>query len=481
MLTTFDPKLYDPAKAPVVSPTTGLITSCVSPCDPLNGLSINGQTSPHGNKVAGDANMSFAPRIGFAWDPWGNGKTAIRGGYGIAYDSTLVGILEQDIFANPPFLQSVTISNTRLENATAAAPSISANPITLRGSPYQSAIPYVQSYSLDVQQQFAKDMIFAVGYYGNLGRHLLGIVDLNQPIPGKLVICGGIPLTGGTCAATATTPAVPGGPSINSVRPYQGYGPINTVLPIMTSNYNSLQTSLQKKFKGQSQITFNYTFSKGLTTAQTDRSSAPQNVYCIHCDYGPSQLDRRHIFNANFVYELPWYSTQQGVVGHLLGGWQTSGIAYIYTGLPLTVTTSGLDPAGQGYNLSASSVSGRPDLIGNTIGPRGTDLSTIGPTWFNTAAFANVCPAAGWCANPRPGTSGRGVVYGPGFSRLDLSLFKNIKITEQVKLQFRTEAFNVFNHTNPNAVSTTLGSSTFGHITTYRDPREMQFGLKLSF
>jgi hypothetical protein len=455
-----------------------LITSCVAPCDRLNGVSINNQTSPHGNKIAGDSNMNFAPRIGFAWDPFSDGKMAIRGGYGIAYDSTLVGILEQDIFANPPFLQSVSISNTKLDNPTFASPTVSASPIALRGSPFQSDIPYVQSYSLDVQRSLPFDAIFAIGYYGNVGRHLLGIVDLNQPIPGKLVICNGVPLTAPT--ACAGSGGVTGGAAINSIRPYKGYGPINIIEPIMTSNYNSLQTSLQKKFKGQSQVTLNYTWSKGLTTAQTDRSSAPQNVYCIHCDYGASQLDRRHIFNANFVYELPWFSKQEGVVGHILGGWQTSGIAYLYTGLPLTITSSGVDPAGQGYNLSASSVSGRPDLIGAAIGPRGTDF-LAGPTWFNTAAFARVCPATGLCTNPRPGNSPRGVVYGPGFSRLDLSLFKNFNFGERWKLQFRTEAYNIFNHTNPNAVGTTFGTSTFGRVTSYRDPREMQFGLKLSF
>jgi hypothetical protein len=467
MLTTFDPSLYDPAKAPVISPTTGLITSCVAPCDPLNGISINNQTSPHGNKIAADSNMNFAPRIGFAWDPRGDGKMAVRGGYGIAYDSTLVGILEQDIFTNPPFLQSVSISNTKLSNPTFASPTVSASPIALRGSPYQSDIPYVQSYSLDVQRSLPWNAIVAVGYYGNLGRHLLGIVDLNQPTPGQVLITGGKP------SSTAV---------LNPFRPYKGYGPINIVEPIMTSNYNSLQASLQKRFKGQSQVTVNYTFSKGLTTAQTDRSSAPQNVYCIHCDYGPSQLDRRHIFNANYVYELPWFSTQQGVIGHILGGWQTSGIATLYTGLPLTVTSSGVDPAGQGYNNPSSSVSGRPDLIGNPQGFEGTDFRNgFSPTWFNTAAFANVCPSSGVCADSRPGTSPRGVVYGPGFVRFDMSLFKNINIGERLKLQFRTEAFNVFNHTNPNAVNTTFGNAVFGRVTSYRDPREMQFGLKLSF
>jgi len=467
LLTTFDPTLYDPAKAAVVS-ADGKTRTCNAPCDPLNGISINNQTSPHGNKIAADSNLNFAPRIGIAWDPRSNGKTAIRAGYGISYDSSLVGILEQNIFANPPFLQSATVNDTRFENPTAGVAQISSLPVTLRGSPYQSDVPYVQSYSLDVQQSLPWNSLLAIGYYGNKGTHLLGVVDLNQPLPGYL------PISGGT--------VIGGVDKVNTIRPYQGYGPINTVLPIMTSNYNSMQASWQKRFAGVSQITVNYTFSKGLTTAQTDRSSAPQNIYCIHCDYGPSQLDRRHIFNTNFVYELPWLRSQQGVIGHVLGGWETSGILTMYSGVPLTVTSSGVDPAGQGYNNPASSVSGRPDLIGNPQGFEGTDFRTgFSPTWFNTAAFANVCPSSGLCANSRPGNSPRGVVYGPGFVRMDLSLFKNFKITERVKLQFRTEAFNAFNHTNPNGVNTTFGNAVFGRVTSYRDPREMQFGLKLSF
>lgn len=482
LLTTFDPTLFNPSNAPAVSATTGNITSAAGTFDVLNGISVNRQTSPHGSKVAPEKNTLFAPRIGIAWDPWGRGKTAIRAGYGISYDMPLVGILEQNIFTNRPFLQNVSISNTRFENATAASPTVSASPTNIRGTQWTGDFPYVQSYSLDVQQEFPGNTIFAIGYYGNKGTNLLGIADINQPLPGQLAICNGVPVvTGATCGATT----VANSPHINAVRPYRGYGPINVVIPIFTSNYNSMQTSLQKRFSGSSQISVSYTWSKGLTTAQTDRSSAPQNVYNIRADYGPSQLDRRHLFNTNFVWELPWFKNRGGVVGHVLGGWQTTGILYMYSGLPLTVITSGVDPAGQGYNIATSSVSGRPDLIGNPNGPRGTHfLASGGPTWLNTAAFVPVCPSttpASLCANPRPGNSPRGVAYGPGFIRQDLSLFKNFTITERMKLQFRTEAFNLFNHTNPNGVDVNQTSATFGRITTYRDPREMQFGLKLNF
>ncbi len=483
LMTTFDPQEYDPAMAPTISPTSGNITSAPGTYDPLNGIIIaSAPGAKYGNKIAQEDNLNFAPRIGFAWDPWSNGKTAIRGGYGISFDSGLVGILEQNIFQNPPFTRSVSIRDTRLENPTAAAPTVSASPIVIRATSPTMKIPYAQSWSLDVQRELPAGIILAVGYYGNKGTNLIGMADINQPTPGQLVIVDGVPRV---CSATVLPPC---GPHINSVRPFLGYSGINSILSVFTSNYNAMQVSAQKRFAGNSRINMSYTWSHGLTTSQTDRSTAPQNHYDLKADYGASQLDRRHIFNVNWIYELPWMKEERGFFGHLLGGWQTSGIIYAYTGLPLTIFTSGFDPAGQGYNLgtTVTQATGRPDLIGDPNGPQRTDF-LADPGWFNTAAFAHVCPTSGGvaggglCANPRPGRSGRGVVYGPGFWRVDFSIYKNFRITEQVRFQFRAETFNLFNHTNPFGVSTTVGSSTFGRITSYRDPREMQFGFKLSF
>ena len=463
-LSNFDPRRYNPANAPVINPTTGNIVTAGA--DPLNGIIVNGQNSPYGQAVAPTSYKNFSPRLGIAWDPWGDGKTSIRTGYGLSYDSSLFGIYEQNIFTNLPFVQSISISNTRFDNPGGTAANVSASPRNLRGTPNSEAVPYTQQWSLDMQHEFPKSVLLDIGYYGAKSTHLIGIADINQPQPGAYE------------NVAALAPAIPGQftneAGLNAIRPYVGYGPINAIEPWFKANYHSLQTSLQKRFSGGSLVNLAYTWSHGLTNAQTDRSSAPQNTYCLQCEYGSTQNDRRHVFSANYVYEIPFMRTQEGALGHLLGGWEVSGIIAANSGLPLTVTDSsaGFDPAGQGVKLNASAAGLRPDQIGdpNSGAPR-TFLQ-----WFNTGAFAPV-PAG----QARPGNERRGTVKGPGFYRFDASLFKNIKLYESLNMQFRAEAFNLTNHTNFQGVNTTLGSGTYGQITSVRDNRIVQLGLKIRF
>jgi hypothetical protein len=158
-------------------------------------------------------------------------------------------------------------------------------------------------------------------------------------------------------------------------------------------------------------------------------------------------------------------------LGHVAGGWEFSGIITFQGGVPFTVTSSqDADPSGQGC-LGSSPCSVRPDVIGDpNSGPK-----TL-TQWFNIAAFAPV-PANQF----RNGNAGRGIVLGPGFSQWDVSLFKNLKLSERVSSQFRVEAFNAFNHTNYTTLNTTFGSSAFGQVTGARDPRILQLGAKISF
>ncbi len=468
-LTNFDPKLYDPSKAPTIDANGNICT--VGPCagggtpnpnfDRLNGIIINGKNSPFGSKVGSTQTNNFAPRVGIAWDPFGKSKTSIRAGYGVFYDSTLFGIYEQNIFQNPPFVQSVSILNTQFSNPAAVAPTLSALPPALRVSPVNFKTPYNTEWNLDIQHELRRNLMVDVGYYGSKGTHLLGIADINQPQPGAFVAAGLNP-------AAANFEA-----TLNRIRPFLGYGPINGIDTRFDSNYNALQAGANWHFGKNSLIGLAYTWSHALTDAQTDRSSAAQNTYNPAAEYGPSQLDRRHVFTANYVYDLPFFSNRHDVLGYTLGGWELSGLVTANSGLPLTAfTTSSADPAGQGTALSTSAASLRPDQIANPNSGAPHSLTQ----WFNTAAFANV-PAGQF----RPGNAGRGTIIGPGFQRWDVALMKNIPVREDMRFQFRAEAFNVFNHTNFNTVSTTLGSGSYGQVTGVRDPRIMQVALKFYF
>ena len=458
-LTTFDPADYRVERAPQLT-AAGLLVPGTG--DPLNGILINGSKSPYRQKVAQENTLNFAPRFGFAWDPFSTGKTSVRGGYGIFWDSALFGIYEQNIFANPPFVNSVTIPNTTLGNPAGGTASISNTPKILRGVAPDFKTPYYQQWSFDVQRQITNTTTLDVAYVGTKGTHLTGIVDINQVAPGLAFSSGVIPA--GTTVTSANTPL------LNPLRPYRGYSSINQIESWFNSNYHSLQVAAQKTFSGGSQVSVSYTWSKNLTDAQTDRSSAPQNSYNIRGgEYGPSQFDRRHVFTANYVYEVPFFRTQKGLIGKILGGWQVAGIVYAYTGLPLTITTAGIDTGALG--LLPGAASARPDLVcdpnANAPGTRSQ--------WFNTSCF--VTPPVG-----RPGNAGRGVLRGPGFQRWDVTGSKNIVFAERFRFQLRAEASNVFNQTNPNGLGTALTTATtFGTVTSYRDPRIIQLGGKFYF
>lgn len=469
MLTSFDPTSWSAAAAPAIDSKGNICTT--APCsggatpnpnyNTLNGVIVAGTSaSKYGDHVAPQAYKNVAPRVGFSWDVYGNGKTALRGGYGIAYDASLVGDFEQNIFQNVPYVQSVNINSASLSNPLSGTVSVSSLPKALRATPYQGSTPYSQQFSLDVQQQLAPNLVLDMSYVGSRGTHLLGLVDLNQPQPGAYRSLG-------IATVTRSNTAL-----LNQIRPYKGWDAINAVEPWFNSNYHSFQVALQKRFQDGSLFDVNYTWSKALTDNQSDRSSAVQNIYNIPGEYGPAQYDRRNMFNADFVYSLPFFRAQSGWVGHTLGGWQLSGLVYMNGGLPLTVTTTA-DPAGLGLLDSASSAGARPNQTGNPNSGVGIHTRSL---WFNKSVFQDV-PAGGALA----GNEHRGAVRGPGWQRWDLALYKNFKLGQRVTTQLRAESTNTFNHTNLDSVSVSSTSATYGQITGYRDPRIVQFGAKLDF
>jgi outer membrane receptor protein involved in Fe transport len=536
-LSNFDPATYSASKAPTIA-TTGLMCF-TAPCSQtgsnagqstlpnpnatfvgpnyINGMIFgtpsaanNNQASPYGNKVGSAAKNNFAPRFGFAYDLFGDGKTAFRGGYGWAFDDAEVSYYETTIFDNPPAVASYSQTNAVLDDPTGGATSTtpSKTPGRLQALPLNFKTPYVQQYSLDIQQEISPTLMLDVGYFGDHGTHLLGILEINQPAPGAWVGIVQPSNSGSACLYPGSTTQQAFLNStcdqvLNQIKPYLGYFAIDAMQSVFSSNYNSLQVKVTKRFSGHTYIDANYTWSKDLTNAQADYSGVIQNIYNINGDYGRAAVDRTNILNLDGVFELPWYRDQKGLKGRLIGGWEVSAIYAINSGLPLTVSGSGgslvtyngttsvfnnainggYETDNAGLSVLGNTNAGlRPNQIGNPNQGYGVPLKrsrayeSASALWFYPGAFAAPSPTS-----IVPGTAKRGTINGPGFSRLDLGVFRNFRIVERLNFQFRAEAFNAANHTNVQSIGTTATSGTFGEITGYRDARILQFAGKFTF
>ena len=544
-LTNFDPNTYNAAAAPTIDKTglacfTGACaTNGINSATPnpnadyqginyLNGIisgggTVAGHASPYGTKVGTTDNTNFAPRLGFAFDVFGDGKTALRGGYGYSFDESEVSYYENEVFYNQPSVNNFTLTSAVLDNPAGGTAS-TVNPSTTPGRVYASPIdyhtPYIQQYSLDIQQEITPTLMLDVGYFGTHGTHLLGLVDINEARPGSflnadgsyklnpIVSQPGTLTTASQCAAAGTY--VTGQPlsgtpafitsvcdrALNQLKPYQGYFAVDAVRSIFSSNYNSLQVKVTKKFAGQSLLDANYTWSRDLTNSQNTNSSPPQNTYNPNADYGRATIDRTNVLTVDGIYELPFLKEQNTLLGHALGGWELSGIYALNSGLPLTATYStlgasvfygynsaisgqpngGITSDAGGLGISGSTAAGfRPDQIGNPNQGYGRNIKNR-LEYFYRGAFA-----APSITGAQPGNAHRGTINGPGFNRLDVGIFRNFRIFEGVAFQLRGEAFNVVNHTNFQAVTTVATSTAFGQVTSTRDNRILQVAGKITF
>jgi hypothetical protein len=411
----------------------------------------------------------------------GNGKWAIRAGYGVFYDRLLNGIWEQNAFGDPPLVQTTTVTNNGTSSLNlfdnfqppgSVIPPAPLGPSGLTttgaggvGQPPTFKVPSYQDYNISVQHEVMPNTVVELAYVGTKGTHLLGDIDYNQP----------------TVAARVANPGV----GINAIAPFIGYGGITARDPVFTSNYNSLQVSLNRRLSHGLQVGLAYTWSKLLTTNPIDRGLAANDTYDLKQSYGLSSTNTPQMLSINYVYQEPFFKEQRGL-GWVLGGWELSGIVTIQSGQSQTINQSN-DPwslvtttsSTQACTISSTTTSCPLYPGGLGIGsPRANQSgSSSGPKtvkeFFNTAAFSD--------AVGQFGTAAPGSVLGPGFQRWDTSLFKNIKFGERASLQLRLETFNTFNHGSPNSVDTNVDDGAFGQVNGYHIPRNVQIGGKITF
>jgi hypothetical protein len=401
---------------------------------------------------------NFAPRVGFAWSV--SEKTVLRGGYGIYYDQSPLAPSEALYFNSPFFDNNIFFSLPGL-------------PLTLN-DPFPAFFPfplpdsalaiqrdlrtgYMQHWNFNIERQLGNSSVLEVAYVGSKGTKLLTARDINQPQPSVL------------------PPGLPFVP-----RPDPRFDDLNLLESRANSNYNALQARFQQRLARGFSALASYTWSKSIDDASNFFSSAgdpnfPQNSYNVAAERGRSNFDVSHRLSVSYSYALPFgknrqYLADNGWLSTVLSGWETFGIVTLQSGRPFTVALlSEIDNSGTGRSILGFGANDRPNLVGN---PELSSPTTL--QWFNTAAFA--FPAPGTFGN-----AGRNILEGPGFQNVNASLVKNTALTERINLQFRAEAFNLFNHPNFNLPDNFLGSPTFGRITSARDPRHIQFGLKLLF